>query len=126
MSTPVSSKVINASFKDLRSSFIEPRSVHVQERDSIPHFLRSSSLAVRSSLMKPREISSIREPRLVDRTESKIVGSRGERLTTPSFSRYSSSSERIETEDGWMRAGRPIGGVVDSRYEGRPNFIVFN
>lgn len=24
------------------------------------------------------------------------------------------------------RVGRSIGGVVDARYEGRPNFIVFN
>jgi hypothetical protein len=27
---------------------------------------------------------------------------------------------------GCERVGRPMGGVVDARYEGRPNFIVFN
>lgn len=102
MSTPVSSKVINAPLKDLRSSLVYRTTKRTRrgKRQRSSSLLRSSFLAVRFSLAKPREIPSIRGTMLVDRTESKIIGLRGERSTTPSFSRFSASPERIETEDG--------------------------
>lgn len=41
-----------------------------------------------------------------------------------SFFGYSASSNRDGFEDGLDASS--IGGVADPRYEGRPNFIVFN